>query len=124
MQPTPDQGAPAPITGDAIPPDEGFSVQTLAAHQVQHVVVATGNLISTLIFLLSSALALVAALAWNTAISQWLQTVSLFGLHDSTTKSFVYALVATVFAVVVIAILGAINNRIKGKNLLIQSPPK
>lgn len=124
MQQTPDQGAPAPVTGDAVPPDEGFSVQTLAAHQVQHVVVATGNLISTLIFLLSSALALVAALAWNKAISDWLPTVDLLNLTNPIAKDFLYALVATIFAVVLIAILGVINNRIKGKNLLSQSPPQ
>jgi hypothetical protein len=122
MQPSPDQGIPA--TGAAAQPDEGFSVQTLAVHQVQHVVVATGNLISTLIFLLSSALALVAALAWNKAISDWLPTVNLFNLTNPVAKDFLYALVATLFAVVLIGILGVINNRIKGKNLLVQSPPK
>ena len=121
-QPTPDQ--PTSITTEAPQPAEGFTVQGLAAHQVQHIVVATGNLVSTLIFLLSSALALVAALAWNTAISQWLPTVKLFNVSDPIAKSFVYALVATVFAVVVIAILGVINNRIKGKNLLVQQQPK
>jgi hypothetical protein len=122
MQQTPDQ--PAPATGEPAQPDEGFSVQTLAAHQVQHVMVATGNLISTLIFLLSSALALVAALAWNKAISDWLPTVKLFNLTDPIAKDFLYALVATVFAVVLIGVLGVINSRIKGKNLLEQSPPK
>ena len=124
MQPTPDQGAPAPIVGDAVPPDEGFSVQTLAAHQVQHVIVATGNLVSTVIFLFSSALALVAALAWNKAISDWLPTVSLFNLTNPIAKDFAYALLATVVAVVLIGVLSVINNRIKGKNLLIQSPPQ
>jgi hypothetical protein len=122
MQNTPDQRA--PVTTEAVQPAEGFTVQGLAAHQVQHIIVATGNLVSTLIFLLSSALALVAALAWNKAISDWLPTVKLFNLTNPIAKDFLYAGVATVFAVVVIAILGVINNRIKGKNLLQQPQPK
>jgi uncharacterized membrane protein YidH (DUF202 family) len=122
MQITPDPRTPA--MGEAVSPAEGFSVQALAAQQVQHVVVATTNFVSTLIFLLSSALALVAALAWNKAISDWLPTVRIFDLTDPLAKDFAYAGVATAFAVVIISILGFINGRLKGKNLLVQQPSK
>lgn len=103
--------------------EEGF-LQQLASQQVQHIVVATSNLVSTLIFLLSSAFALVAALAWNKAISDWLPTVKLFDLTDPLAKDFAYALIVTIFAVVFIAILGILNGRVKGKNLLAQPSSK
>ncbi len=121
MQPAPDSRVPA--TSAANQPED-FSVQTLAAHQVQHIVVATSNVISTLIFLLSSALALVAALAWNKAISDWLPTVQWFNVRNPLAKDFAYALVATAFAIVLIGVLGFVNGRLKGKNLLLQQPPK
>jgi uncharacterized membrane protein len=96
---------------------------TMAQQQVRRTVDTASNFITTVVALLSSAVGFVAALAWNNAISAWLPTIPLFNSNSDIVKKFYYALVATVFAVVVIAILGIINSRIKGRNL-IGGPPQ
>jgi CBS domain containing-hemolysin-like protein len=94
----------------------------MAAQQVRRTIETTQNFISTVVALLSSAVGFVAALAWNNAISAWLPTISFFNTKDPVAKAFIYAIVATVFAIVVIGILGIVNSRIKGRNL-INTPP-
>ena len=93
---------------------------TMAQQQIRRTVDTASNFITTVVALLSSAVGIVAALAWNNAIASWLPTI----LHtkDTVTQNFYYAIVATIFAVVVIAVLGIINSRIKGRNL-INNPP-
>ncbi len=96
---------------------------TMAQQQVRRSIDTASNFVATVVALLTSAVGFVAALAWNNAISTWLPTVPLFNTKDPVLKSFYYAIVATIFAVIVIAVLGIINNRIKGRNL-INNPPQ
>lgn len=91
--------------------------------QLQRGLQATSNFVSTVVALLSSAVGFVAAFAWNTAIQQALSEY--FGSNSKIDKALLdlyYALVTTIFAVVVIAVLGVINGRIKGRSLLPTNP--
>ena len=108
-------------------PEQVQEMQRLAAsmaqQQVRRTVDTASNFITTVVALLSSAVGIVAALAWNNAIAAWLPTVSLFKSDSTVIKDFYYAIVATIFAVVVIALLGIINGRIKGRNLIGNNGP-
>ena len=95
------------------------AAQAMAQQQIKNTVAAASNFLSTVVALLSSAVGFVAAFAWNTAIQGWLN--SQVNLKDPNTRNFVYAIVATLFAVVVIGILGFINGRLKGRNLIVNS---
>jgi hypothetical protein len=90
----------------------------IAAHEVQHIVLVTGSFVSTVTTLLASALGFVTALAWNTAVQGWLQTVKVFNLNNQVAKQFSYAVTVTIFAVVAIGILGLLTRRVRGQNLL------
>jgi Family of unknown function (DUF5654) len=68
--------------------------------------------IQTMIALASASLGLVAALAWNEAIKA---TLKLFNLSDSLAGLYTYAILATVLAIVVLAILGKISEKIGGE---------
>ena len=50
-------------------------LQAIAQQQVEYVVIATSTVATTIFTVLASAAGLVAALAWNTALSSWLPTV-------------------------------------------------
>ena len=69
--------------------------------------------IQTMITLASAALVLVAALAWNEAIRETILKV--FGKDDSLVGLYVYALIATVVAVVVLLILARAASRAGGE---------
>ena len=68
-------------------------------------------MIQTMIALASASLGLVAALAWNEAIKA---TLVLAGLGDSLAGLYTYAILATVLAVIVLALLGRAAARIGG----------
>jgi len=68
-------------------------------------------MIQTMISLASASLGLVAALAWNEAIKA---TLALLGLGDDLAGLYSYAILATVIAVVVLALLGRAAARIGG----------
>ncbi len=91
--------------------------QAMAQQQVQRAVAATNNFVATVVALLSSAVGFVAAFAWNSAIQQWLNTFN-FGNGNKVENAFIYAGVATIFAVIVIGILGLVNSRIKGSSVI------
>jgi hypothetical protein len=69
-------------------------------------------MIQTMISLASASLGLVAALAWNEAIKALLAKLN---LGDSLAGLFIYAIVATILAVVVLIWLGKIALRIGGE---------
>jgi Family of unknown function (DUF5654) len=69
-------------------------------------------MIQTMIALASASLGLVAALAWNEAIKALLAELN---LGDSLLGLFGYAMVATLFAVLVLVWLGKIASRIGGQ---------
>jgi Mn2+/Fe2+ NRAMP family transporter len=91
-------------------------LQAIAQQQVEYVVIATTTVATTLFTVLASAAGLVAALAWNTALSHWLPTV--LPLDDPLKKDFAYAGVATLIAAVTIILLGVVNSRLQPKHLL------
>jgi Family of unknown function (DUF5654) len=69
-------------------------------------------MVQTMISLASASLGLVAALAWNEAIKGLLAELH---LGDSLTSLFAYAIIATVFAVVVLVYLGKLASRVGGE---------
>jgi Mn2+/Fe2+ NRAMP family transporter len=91
-------------------------LQAIAQQQVEYVVIATSTVATTIFTVLASAAGLVAALAWNTALSHWLPTI--IKLNDPLEKDFAYAGIATVVAAVTIILLGVVNNRLQPKHLL------
>jgi len=68
-------------------------------------------MVQTMISLASASLGLVAALAWNEAIKT---TLAQLGLGEDLAGLYTYAILATVIAVVVLALLGRIAARIGG----------
>lgn len=91
-------------------------LQAIAHQQVEYVVIATSTVATTIFTVLASAAGIVAALAWNTALSHWLPTI--ITLNDPLTKDFAYAGIATLVAAVTILLLGIVNNRLRPKHLL------
>jgi Mn2+/Fe2+ NRAMP family transporter len=91
-------------------------LQAIAQQQVEYVVIGASTVATTIFTVLASAAGLVAALAWNTALSAWLPTV--IQLNDPLAKDFAYAGIATAVAAVTIILLGVINNRFQPKHLL------
>jgi hypothetical protein len=69
-------------------------------------------MIQTMISLASASLGLVAALAWNEAIKALLATMN---LGDSLAGLFIYAIVATLIAVVVLIMLAKAASKIGGE---------
>lgn len=68
-------------------------------------------MVQTMISLASASLGLVAALAWNEAIKA---TLAKLGLGEELAGLYTYAILATVIAVVVLAMLGRLAARIGG----------
>lgn len=73
----------------------------------------TRVLVQTMITLASASLGLVAALAWNEAIKALIKRV--LGEDDSLAGLFIYAVIATLIAVVVLLILARAASRIGGE---------
>ncbi|MFO1254815.1 MAG: DUF5654 family protein [Sphingomonadaceae bacterium] len=68
-------------------------------------------MVQTMISLASASLGLVAALAWNEAIKA---TLAKLGLGEELAGLYAYAILATLVAVVVLAMLGRLATRIGG----------
>ena len=68
-------------------------------------------MVQTMISLASASLGLVAALAWNEAIKT---TLAQLGLGEDLAGLYTYAILATVIAVVVLALLGRLAAKIGG----------
>lgn len=68
-------------------------------------------MIQTMIALASASLGLVAALAWNEAIKA---TLAKLGLGEELAGLYTYAILATVIAVVVLALLGRLAAKVGG----------
>lgn len=69
-------------------------------------------MVQTMIALASASLGLVAALAWNEAIKA---TLKQLGLGEDLAGLYAYAIIATVIAVVVLAILGRLASKLGGE---------
>lgn len=68
-------------------------------------------MVQTMISLASASLGLVAALAWNEAIKS---TLAQLGLGEDLAGLYAYAILATVIAVVVLAMLGRLAAQLGG----------
>jgi TRAP-type C4-dicarboxylate transport system permease small subunit len=73
----------------------------------------TRIIIQTMITLASAALGLVAALAWNEAIKETI--VTLLGKDEGLLGLYIYAILATAIAIVVLLILARAASRIGGE---------
>jgi Family of unknown function (DUF5654) len=69
-------------------------------------------IVQTMIALASASLGLVAALAWNDAIKA---TLALLGLGESLGARYVYAVLATLVAVLVLWLLGRLAAKVGGE---------
>ena len=76
----------------------------------------TRIIIQTMITLASAALGLVAALAWNEAIKETI--TSLLGKDEGLLGLYIYAILATVIAIVVLLILARAASRIGGEAVI------
>jgi hypothetical protein len=89
-----------------------------AAQQAKQVIVLTGDVLTTTGALLTSALSLVAALAWNNFIEAWLPTVHFLNRGGTVIKDLIYAVSATLIAVLAVTLISRVRKRIRGHNLL------
>ena len=73
-------------------------------------------MLQSMITLASAALGLVAALAWNDAIKATIQ--QFLGGGDTLTSKYIYAIFATVIAVVVVLVLTRIAAKVGGEAVI------
>jgi uncharacterized membrane protein YidH (DUF202 family) len=73
----------------------------------------TRMVLQSMIALASAALGLVAALAWNDAIKETIRRF--LGSNDSLSSKYIYALLATLLAVVVVLVLARLAARVGGE---------
>ncbi len=106
-------------TGDSAQNGHNPDLGDFVTHEVQHVIVATSSFVTTIVALLAFAFGVVAALAWNKAISDWLTSVKLFNISDPHGEEFADAIIITLIAIVTVTALGIIASRIRGRNLLV-----
>jgi uncharacterized membrane protein YjjP (DUF1212 family) len=108
-----------PKTGDD---DRGELVVPVVGGVVKKTSRFSREVVATMISLASAAFGVVAALAWNTAITTWFNNV--FGETDAAKISvlFVYAVVATLVGVVVIVLLGRLAARINAQPVEFKYP--
>jgi hypothetical protein len=76
----------------------------------------TKTILQSMITLSSAALGLVAALAWNDAIKATIKL--LLSGNDGLASKYIYAVVATVIAVVVVLVLSGIAARVGGEAII------
>lgn len=92
--------------------------------RVGHVVARTtrfsGEVVATMISLASAAFGVVAALAWNEAITGWFNQAFTKGGRIS--ALFVYAVIVTLVGVVVIVLLGRLAARINAQPVEFRYP--
>ena len=72
--------------------------------------------LQTMIALASAAFGIVAALAWNAAIQATIERI--MGPEESLTGLYVYAILATILAVVVLVALGRAAARVGGESAI------
>jgi ABC-type Mn2+/Zn2+ transport system permease subunit len=100
----PQQGAETPIVGQVVLKTSRFSKDVLA----------------TMISLASAAFGVVAALAWNTAITELFDEV--FGKDARISALFVYAVLITLVGVVVIVLMGRLAARLSAEPVEFKYP--
>ena len=78
----------------------------------------TRTVLQSMIALASAALGLVAALAWNDAIKETIK--QLLGGDESLTSKYIYAIFATILAVIVVLILARIAAKVGGEAAIVR----
>jgi hypothetical protein len=78
------------------------------------------EVVATMISLASAAFGVVAALAWNAAITKWFEQFS--GKKAEISALFIYAVVVTLIGVVVIVLLGRLAARINAQPVEFKYP--
>ena len=80
----------------------------------------SAEVVATMISLASAAFGVVAALAWNTAITSFFNEH--FGTATRLSALFIYAVVVTLIGVVVIVLLGRLAGRLKAQPVEFKYP--
>jgi hypothetical protein len=98
-----------------LPSGEGLSEIPIVGEVVKKTTRFSAEVLATMISLASAAFGVVAALAWNTAITKAFERA--FGAQSAGTIGllFAYALVVTLIGVLVIVFLGRLAGRIKAQ---------
>jgi hypothetical protein len=78
----------------------------------------TRTVLQSMITLASAALGLVAALAWNDAIKETIK--QLLGGDESLSSKYIYAIFATILAVIVVLILARIAAKVGGEAAIVR----
>lgn len=78
----------------------------------------TRTVLQSMIALASAALGLVAALAWNDAIKETIK--QLLGGDESLTSKYIYAIFATILAVIVVLTLARIAAKVGGEAAIVR----
>jgi len=99
-------GAPVPVMGQMVQRSSRFSREVVA----------------TMISLASAAFGVVAALAWNSAITAWFNNTFKDAAAAKVSALFVYAVVATLVGVIVIVLLGRLAARINAEPVEFKYP--
>jgi uncharacterized membrane protein YidH (DUF202 family) len=97
--------------------------QPIYAEAVRKATRFSREFLATVISLLTTALGVVAALAWNTALTKALEESNL-NEGEKVTGFFIYAVAITFIAVVVIVILGRLAGRIGAEPVEFKYPVK
>ena len=78
----------------------------------------TRTVLQSMIALASAALGLVAALAWNDAIKETIK--QLLGGDESLSSKYIYAIFATILAVIVVLILARVAAKVGGEAAIVR----
>jgi uncharacterized membrane protein YjjP (DUF1212 family) len=109
--------------GDEVPPPEQEAQEApMVGVVVRRTTRFSAEVVATMISLASAAFGVVAALAWNTAITA---AVNRWLIHNNPARIsvlFIYAVVITVIGVIVIVILGRLAGRIKAEPVEFKYP--
>jgi Family of unknown function (DUF5654) len=112
-----DKGATSGVGGT--PPDDR-ELLVPAAEVVRRTTRFSAEVVATMISLASAAFGVVAALAWNTAITTAFNQA--FGTAARLSALFIYAVVVTLIGVFVIVLLGRLAGRLKAQPVEFRYP--
>jgi hypothetical protein len=102
------------------PAAQGVPGAPVVGVMVQRTTRFSREVVATMISLASAAFGVVAALAWNSAITKWFEQFS--GETAELSALFIYAVLVTVAGVVVIVILGRLAARINAQPVEFKYP--
>lgn len=111
-----------PPTGPRGPKDNDLDIPPIVGEVVQKTSRFSREVVATMISLATAAFGFVAALAWNTAITETF-TKAFGPLSDAKISAlFIYAVVVTLVGVIVIVLLGRLAGRIRTEPIEFKYP--